>query len=181
MSKSNTFRPWWLRRLAPLVCALAAAATTALFAWTASPTHQLFWAHGVRAMANVFQGVLLCAVTDDRWVRYNAEVEKKSHGKESAGIFLPFCIPDAPFGLPLAYWKEPVGPNTSDATTVAGHVTMIALPLGWPALALVTISGIGFVRLWRHRHHLPGHCPRCGYDRTGIEGAAPCPECGKPG
>jgi hypothetical protein len=51
----------------------------------------------------------------------------------------------------------------------------INLPL-WVPFALTTTAA---VLLWRSRYPR-GHCHRCGYDRKGLPGATPCPECGRP-
>ena len=53
-----------------------------------------------------------------------------------------------------------------------GHVSF---PLIYPMLATL-IPGI--IIAYRHRFR-PGHCRRCGYDLAGLEGDAPCPECGR--
>jgi hypothetical protein len=53
------------------------------------------------------------------------------------------------------------------------------LPL-WPLTSLLCI---GAAALWWHdfkvqRRPDPGHCPRCGYDLSGLASATSCPECG---
>ncbi len=51
----------------------------------------------------------------------------------------------------------------------------LSLPLIYPTLALLVPGAILAHRV-RFR---PGHCRRCGYDLAGLEGDAPCPECGR--
>ncbi len=71
---------------------------------------------------------------------------------------------DGPLEWSIAVRDTPVG---GDA----------ALPLIYPMLATL-IPGI--IIAYRHRFR-PGHCRRCGYDLAGLEGDAPCPECGRAG
>lgn len=47
----------------------------------------------------------------------------------------------------------------------------------WP---VVLMTGIPGAWLWATRPRRgPGDCPACGYDRRGIDGGRPCPECGQ--
>jgi hypothetical protein len=54
-----------------------------------------------------------------------------------------------------------------------------AVPLWVP----LVIAGGPAAALWRAdiqraRRARPGHCPSCGYDRSGLTADSPCPECG---
>lgn len=40
-------------------------------------------------------------------------------------------------------------------------------------------AGTGVLAWRRARWVRPGHCPRCGYDLTGLAACAVCPECGE--
>lgn len=51
----------------------------------------------------------------------------------------------------------------------------LSFPLIYPILATLIP---GTILALRHRFR-PGHCKRCGYDLTGLEADAPCPECGR--
>jgi hypothetical protein len=53
------------------------------------------------------------------------------------------------------------------------------LPI-WPLillLAAMSVAAWHLDRLARRRARV-GHCPTCNYDRLGLPGASPCPECG---
>lgn len=56
------------------------------------------------------------------------------------------------------------------------------LPLWIPALGAVAalIAAYRFEASARWRQHR-GHCASCGYDRSNIPGALPCPECATAG
>ena len=52
-----------------------------------------------------------------------------------------------------------------------------AFPLLWVPVAVFVLSAIlGAVRA--HPKHIPGTCFSCGYDLTGLDDGAVCPECG---
>lgn len=60
----------------------------------------------------------------------------------------------------------------------SGHQRrLVSLPL-WIPFAAFALPGAW---LWRRRRGLVrlGGCPACGYDRTGLAAAVPCPECGE--
>jgi hypothetical protein len=50
----------------------------------------------------------------------------------------------------------------------------VAVPLWAPVLAALAVAGLCFSL---SRRPIPGLCPRCGYDRSGVP-AGVCPECG---
>ncbi len=54
------------------------------------------------------------------------------------------------------------------------YAAEIALWVPAAPLLLVAIWGFRLDRRGRN----PSRCPRCGYSRTGLAAAAPCPECG---
>lgn len=99
---------------------------------------------------------LACSFTDD--FRGAVRIER--------GWALPL---DAPFGVPR-HW-------------------IIPARILWPGLLLdAAILGAAALLLWKSRtlprtlaHALrprPGCCRSCGYDLTGLDDGAPCPECG---
>ena len=68
----------------------------------------------------------------------------------------------APAGIFKAYWMTQV---------LWSCVTAAVL---WPTAA-------AFVYVFRPRRRIPGRCPKCNYDLTGIASDAVCPECGAAG
>ena len=64
------------------------------------------------------------------------------------------------------------------------HIVFPYLPY-WPGLIgntvfyAVLLAGLHQLAAWgwRARRHRPGHCPHCGYDRSGLP-TPTCPECG---
>lgn len=58
------------------------------------------------------------------------------------------------------------------------YLQLFALPL-WPLILLPAIPiAVGSFRLKRSNTRLKsGSCPNCGYDRSGLQPSAPCPEC----
>ena len=50
-----------------------------------------------------------------------------------------------------------------------------------PTWFLILILGVPtMIVWWNDRKPLPGTCPNCGYDRTGLPAGRACPECGNP-
>ena len=80
-------------------------------------------------------------------------------------------------------WPHPFGERWSmgwewsSFTTPLGAKSWGAFVPGWMLLAAsATVSGW---MLWRERRGAaPGRCQLCRYDRAGLPGSTPCPECG---
>jgi len=63
---------------------------------------------------------------------------------------------------------------SNGAAVLALHTLWI--PAWWPPVIVGMLAGVAW---WRaSKAPGPGHCPRCGYDLTGLTPGAPCPECG---
>ncbi len=62
--------------------------------------------------------------------------------------------------------------------SVSSVGTVFNIPL-WPfvALSLATTAAAWRMDIIARRKSRLGKCPACGYDRTGLAPAAPCPEC----
>lgn len=62
--------------------------------------------------------------------------------------------------------------------TTLNLLTLLAIMSG-VAVATIILIAVGFVRTFRRERRTSGEgiCPRCGYDRSGLNGG-PCPECG---
>lgn len=72
-------------------------------------------------------------------------------------------------------WWEYGGPSGTKVVEVSlTHVAGVALVI---AVSLFGLSVIAWVR----RRLTPGRCDGCGYDCSGIDMGAPCPECGRRG
>lgn len=59
--------------------------------------------------------------------------------------------------------------------------TWTSIPI-WPVAmiaVIVTVAAWRLDTLARRRSRI-GCCPKCGYDRAGLAGASPCPECDAP-
>jgi hypothetical protein len=54
----------------------------------------------------------------------------------------------------------------------------LTISLWLPAGATFAVSALSAFKVYRTRRR-PGHCPKCGYDRSGLPTDAPCPECGR--
>lgn len=81
-----------------------------------------------------------------------------------AGVPWPNWLPSAPNRL------LPLLPVVPVASGLIGNTLLFALPM----FGILSVPSL--VRRWSR--HLRGACPGCGYDRTGLDAAAVCPECG---
>jgi hypothetical protein len=82
--------------------------------------------------------------------------------------------------LPVSKWWTRPQPQISFALDYAQSNVrwFVAIPV-WPfvALSLATTAAAWRMDIIARRKSRLGGCPACGYDRTGLAPAAPCPEC----
>ncbi len=87
-------------------------------------------------------------------------------------------------GVNLDLWYKPAdsGPlgylfyRSPASNRAQGFMIVNLLPVS----VLVMLTGAGFI-VWGRRARYrsrPGFCRKCGYDRSGIDAEASCPECG---
>ncbi len=83
-------------------------------------------------------------------------------------------------------WRLPPGLRGEPALTPPeGWLHYVGGAYGWtfemslwlPAGATFAITGPCAFMVYRARRR-PGHCPKCGYDLSGLSTNATCPECG---
>jgi hypothetical protein len=83
-------------------------------------------------------------------------------------------------GLTSIHWMRasPTGFNWSANFDQTADRWFARIPL-WPfvALSLATTAAAWRMDIIARRKSRLGACPACGYDRTGLAPAAPCPEC----
>jgi hypothetical protein len=70
-------------------------------------------------------------------------------------------------------WESRVG-------TAGGALPFLSMPTWIIAMIAAGFSGMAWRTWWRDRHRRRGLCFKCGYERSGLRVAAPCPECGTP-
>ena len=85
-------------------------------------------------------------------------VTKRERAQFAFTAFAACCV-----GMVLTFGDESVPSKVMRALCIA--------PAYW--------FGVRFLCIWRIEK-VPGHCPACGYELTGLDDGAVCPECGKP-
>ena len=174
----RTRRRLWLILLSipATLTALLWIASHAWFIWYCSLPPGTLVTPGTPFPPSVKVRILAGAIhyTDDAEYRKHIFTRPEAPGSMSLGTmyssndgaaFSGLSIKWSPYGFSATRWKPQLYPGN----------------WGFPLYIPFTIFLLPPITFWLvTRARIPGHCPKCNYNRTGLAPNAMCPECGTP-
>jgi len=142
-----------------------------------------YWKAPDRAFSVAVHGgrTLLSVTHTSRKGEAPSSFRRNSMPLDEISTFLDYDAPKwrGRFGfLYSASYHAPGAPIHEDYYDYHGVVVPLWFVAGLLAVLPTLVAARGARRLWRNERHLPGTCPRCGYDLRATPGR--CPECGTP-
>jgi hypothetical protein len=134
---------------------------------------------GGLAMCCLFVGVWLgSSIWVAVWASERGQYVGLDKGAFIAGFLDPLEGPETRSGWILG-WRSHFGIRWWFDYYSPGHSYGLVVPLWVPAFVALVCSSV----VWRVDIRAGGrtrrnHCPTCNYNRRGLPGASPCPECG---